>query len=357
VRARLTSTLFLVGALTLAAGRAWADPPPAQLWLAPGDPSLAEVTRSGLERALQARGRRLREVTSARAEEPRLAPELKRALEAYAALRLDEALAALRALSASAEKLGGADLDTHQLGELYLHLALCAQELGQNDAAWDAFVRSARIDPTRALDPARVPPRATTIHRRAQQELGQLTPVELELRLPQGARARIDGDEGHASGPVGRKLVPGPHFVRVDAPGFEDFRGMVTLNSRSEVFAPNLRTLEAPAIADEGEALSARLERAGDGWRLSLRGRQAGVTLEASSPVRAQSAEAVAARLVERVMGAPPPRRVPVYKKWWLWTVVGVAAAAGVAIAVPVALSQRGGVAPGSAGGALEPLR
>ena len=75
------------------------------------------------------------------------------------------------------------------VGDLYLHLALCAQELGQNDAAWDAFVRSARIDPTRALDPARVPPRATTSHRRAQLELGQLTPVELLRERGEGVRA------------------------------------------------------------------------------------------------------------------------------------------------------------------------
>jgi tetratricopeptide (TPR) repeat protein len=41
------------------------------------------------------------------------------------------------------------------------------------------------------------------------------------------------------------------------------------------------------------------------------------------------------------VTAAPPPKRTPVYKKWWLWTVVGVVAAgAATAIAVTVT-SQR----------------
>jgi hypothetical protein len=33
------------------------------------------------------------------------------------------------------------------------------------------------------------------------------------------------------------------------------------------------------------------------------------------------------------------PERTPVYKKWWLWTAVGVAVVAGVAIGVGVGLS------------------
>ncbi len=37
---------------------------------------------------------------------------------------------------------------------------------------------------------------------------------------------------------------------------------------------------------------------------------------------------------------APPPKRTPVYKKWWLWTAVGVVAA-GVAVGVGVGVSQK----------------
>jgi tetratricopeptide (TPR) repeat protein len=38
---------------------------------------------------------------------------------------------------------------------------------------------------------------------------------------------------------------------------------------------------------------------------------------------------------------APPPKQ-PVYKKWWLWTAVGVVAAAGVGVGLGVGLSSHG---------------
>jgi tetratricopeptide (TPR) repeat protein len=38
---------------------------------------------------------------------------------------------------------------------------------------------------------------------------------------------------------------------------------------------------------------------------------------------------------------APPPKQ-PVYKKWWLWTAVGVVAAAGVGVGLGVGLSAHG---------------
>ena len=36
----------------------------------------------------------------------------------------------------------------------------------------------------------------------------------------------------------------------------------------------------------------------------------------------------------------PPPARTPVYKRWWLWTAVGVVAATGLAVGLGVGLSQ-----------------
>ena len=43
------------------------------------------------------------------------------------------------------------------------------------------------------------------------------------------------------------------------------------------------------------------------------------------------------------VATAPPPRasQSPVYKKWWLWTAVGVVAAAGVGVGLGISLSQQ----------------
>jgi tetratricopeptide (TPR) repeat protein len=41
------------------------------------------------------------------------------------------------------------------------------------------------------------------------------------------------------------------------------------------------------------------------------------------------------------VSAAAPPKRTPVYKRWWLWTAVGVVVAAGVGVGVGVGLSQQ----------------
>jgi len=324
----------------------------------PGDPQIASAVRQGLSHSLAGRGRVLREQTLGEVTEPSLRADLAQALAAYQSLKLDDALASLQRLSGIAQRLGGGDLDTHALGDLYLHLALAAQELGQNDAAWDALVRAVRIDPTRALDPARVPPRATTAHRRAQLELAQLTGVELELRLPPGGHATIDGDDAHESGTIGRRLVPGPHFVRVDAAGYEPFRGMVVLALPNEIFAPNARALASAAFESEPEEIAARLDRVPEGWRLRLRGMSGGVRLEAAARVDANNASAVTASLIDRVLGVAPAKAPPVWKRWWLWTIVGVGVTAvAVAVAVPVALSTRNGSTPGSAGGVIVPLR
>jgi hypothetical protein len=45
------------------------------------------------------------------------------------------------------------------------------------------------------------------------------------------------------------------------------------------------------------------------------------------------------------VATAPPPRKTPVYKKWWLWTAVGGVVVVGVAVGLGVGLSGSSGPA------------
>jgi len=57
----------------------------------------------------------------------------------------------------------------------------------------------------------------------------------------------------------------------------------------------------------------------------------------ASPPSLSATTPNTAATAATLTASAPPKQHVPVYKKWWLWTIVGVAAAgaaAGVAVAV-----------------------
>jgi tetratricopeptide (TPR) repeat protein len=62
---------------------------------------------------------------------------------------------------------------------------------------------------------------------------------------------------------------------------------------------------------------------------------------EPAAPPAARASEPAAAPVAIQV-SAPPAaeRRTPVYKKWWLWTIVGVAAV-GVGVGVGVGLAQR----------------
>ena len=225
--------------LSLSSGALAAEP--AQLWMAPGAGELGVSVNHALQRGFAARGLGLEERTVEAARETSLREPLAEALSAYRALRIDEAADALTRLAAAAQGVGGGDLDTRSLADLYLHLGLCALERSNSELAWDSFVRAVRVDPSRALDPAQVPPRATAAHRRAQTELAQLPSVELELRIPADARAHIDGDDGHGPGSLGRRLVPGPHFVRVDLLGYEPYRGVIAVSSPNEIFAPTLR--------------------------------------------------------------------------------------------------------------------
>jgi tetratricopeptide (TPR) repeat protein len=43
---------------------------------------------------------------------------------------------------------------------------------------------------------------------------------------------------------------------------------------------------------------------------------------------------------VTREAPPPPPEKKPLYKRWWLWTAVGVVAATGLAVGLGVGLSQ-----------------
>jgi hypothetical protein len=168
---------------------------------------------------------------------------------------------------------------------------------------------------------------------------------------------RVDGDEGHGPGALPRKLVPGPHFVRVDLVGYEPYRGVVSFSAATETFAPVLRPLAAPTPTASDEARGyATLQRSGEGWRLSLRAAQTGVVLDASASVHRDDAGRVVRDLGDRIFGPPPSTGRPLWKRWWVWTVAGVAAAA-VVIAVPVAVTETRGSAPGSIGGSLVPIR
>jgi tetratricopeptide (TPR) repeat protein len=98
---------------------------------------------------------------------------------------------------------------------------------------------------------------------------------------------------------------------------------------------------------DEVRQLIARLERELAEERATKALPPPGVQSPKSEP--APTAVATPAPLTLTVTAAPPQRATPVYKKWWVWTVVGVAVAGGAAAGLAIGLSRSGGQTPTAA--------
>lgn len=90
---------------------------------------------------------------------------------------------------------------------------------------------------------------------------------------------------------------------------------------------------------DEVNATIARLE--GEIAEQKRRDRQAAEAAKAAAPPPATAALAPTPTTTTLVATAPAPtHRTPVYKKWWLWTIVGVVAA-GAAAGIAVGLTSQ----------------
>jgi hypothetical protein len=384
---------LLVGGAVFA-GVAWdagaTAGPPLVLWHPQGAGAVGEGVRAALEREAKARGCRLVAApvdAAAEHDSPSLAEALVAAVADYRAFKFAAAVAKLDRLAATAQASGGDELDVRQLAELYLYRGLSRSELLQNDAAWDDFVRAARLDPARVLDPAQFPPRAVAAYRRAVADAVALPLANVRVLAPAGARVRVDGREV-----TGAIAVPlGTHLLRVRAAGFQPFGGAIDVTASDERITPPLIPLRAPpadklvALAGGPPALVAVVETAlhvggatsGDEpagtrvraeWRLSVRAVATdGNARLLERAIDADSAAPAAAALVHQLLDAPTPsllpapsavatqprgRRMPA----WSWGVIGGAAAI-IAIIVPIAIIYGQSSPQGTIGGNIGPLQ
>ena len=240
------------------------------------------------------------------------------------------------------------------LSDIFFYRWLCKSEAGHAEAAWDDLVRAARLDPTRVVDSALLPPRAVAAYKRAADDVARMPRVELRVEVPPNAQGdatvRVDG--AAAAGPI--TVTMGKHFVAVSAPGYEPWSGVVNAQNATERVAPPLRAW-APLDGDRALALAGgsrrvivgALTRGAGGWQFVVRDlapdgsmRSDAAALPPEAPARATVAALVTrtAAAVPAVTGATrgaltatgpnqPARR------WWPWA-VGGAAAAVVVVAV-----------------------
>lgn len=178
---------------------------------------------------------------------PATAATLKRGIEAYDALRYDEAWATLDEARALADRTGADGLSQAQLADLFLYRGLVKIQQGELSAYWDELVTSVTIDPVRVLDPARFPPRVATELARVHQALADRKRATLAVDAPAGCTVRVDGAAASAVGSA-QPLV-GSHWVSVTCADRAPWGTRVELTGDQLVVARN--TALAPPTDDE----------------------------------------------------------------------------------------------------------
>jgi hypothetical protein len=260
---------------------------------------------------------------------------LRAGIEAYDALRFDAAAEQLDRAAADAAAHGAAGLTPSALSDLFLYRGLARQQRGDEAGGWDDLVAAAVVDPTRALDPVRFPPRAIEAFERARAALATRSRAVLRVQAATTCAVRIDGLERRQA-----ELVAGAHYVRARCPDRVDWGERVVVDAPTQVIASG-----APltAISDEDLLVQARL-LGGDAVivdatagapplvtarRISADGRErARASATAGTPA--------AAALLDELLAAPRPARSRWRSSPWVWAGAGALAAS--AVLVPLLL-------------------
>ena len=305
-----------------------------------------------------------------------LAALLARARERSAALEEAEAL---RLLS-RAERLLVRNADLPGLASYYVELqlgrAIAAAQMGEAALAEDALRRAAAVDPQRGLRAAEAPPdlvaRARAIAQRSRTAPEGRFRVEADAA---GARVFLD-DRALGEAPLTARAAPGPHLLRVEAPGRRAFGQLIDVfagdraplrialsphPAREELAQIEAHAREARLGALPGAlgALAAHALRptlwvlevgAGDRDRALLSVcREAGcggpLRLSPDRPLPGPEARPPAASLAEarRWLASVPagpialPVRPQLWEQWYLWVALGAALVLG-SVALGVAL-------------------
>jgi len=265
---------------------------------------------------------------------PATASTLKRAIEAYDALRYEDAWATLDEARALADRTGAAGLAQAQLADLFLYRGLVKIQQGELNAYWDELVTSVTIDPVRVLDPARFPPRVASELARVHQALADRKRATLAVDAPAGCTVQIDGAAASVVGSA-QPLV-GSHWVHVTCPDRAPWGTRVELTGDQLVVARN--PVLAPPTDDE-VLIQARLVGARAFVAVEIRS-GIGTARLVSADGRERDRRTVAITGdVTPLAGAVHELLVPVTKSHWYesrWTWAAGAAVIAAAILIPV---------------------
>jgi len=271
---------------------------------------------------------------------PATASILRRGIEAYDALRFDDAWATLDEARALADRTGAAGLTQSQLADLFLYRGLVKIQQGESSAYWDELVTSVTIDPVRVLDPARFPPRVASELARVHQAMASRKRATLAIDVAPGCTALLDGAAASAAGSA-QPLV-GSHWVYVTCPDRTPWGTRIELADDQRVVARNI--LVAPPTDDDvliqartvGAKAFVTVEvRGGVGTArlVGVDGRERDRRTVALTGDLAPLAGAVGALLT-------PPPKTHWYESRWTWAAAAAVIATAIAVPITVSASQ-----------------
>jgi hypothetical protein len=271
---------------------------------------------------------------------PATAATLKRGIEAYDALRLEDAWATLDEARALADRTGAAGLSQAQLADLFLYRGLVKIQQGELTAYWDELVTSVTIDPVRVLDPARFPPRVASELARVHQALQDRKRATLAVDAPPGCTALIDG--AAASAVASAQLLVGSHWAYVTCADRAPWGTRVEVTGDQLVVARN--TALAPPTDDE-VLIQARTVGARAFVAVEVRS-GVGTARLVGTDGRERDRRSVAitgdltllAGAVRELLA--PIAKTPWYETRWAWAAGAAVAAAAILVPLTAAITQ-----------------
>jgi len=269
---------------------------------------------------------------------------LQRAIEAYDALRYDEARAALDQARDLVDRTGAAGLSTAQLSDLFLYRGLVRVQTGDATGAWDELVASVVVAPERVLDRGRFPPNIVELFERARDETRhKQPPADLQIATPDGCTAYVDGVA--AAGKL--RLIAGLHWARTECIDRAPWGSRVDLPTTGLSVRADPLPYAPPPDADALVQARVSLAHAviitevhgtvATARKLSLDGRE----LDRRTVNVTGDLQPLALAIGDMLT---PEKHSPWYQSKWAWA--GAAAAVTAIVLVPITAAIAGGSTP-----------
>ena len=298
-----------------------------------------------IEVAAQARGAAVIDRSPSAPAVVETAQFLQRGIDAYAALKLDAAQAALDQARVLAEKTGAAGLTKTQLADLFLYRGLVKVAQGDDPGAWDELVTAITIFPTRTLDPEQYAPKVKELLARVEDDVLHKHPqAQLSVDAPPGCTVFVDGEA--VAGPILR--ITGPHWTRVTCPDHAPWATRVDLTTLDSHVVASPKPYEPPAEAEL--LVQARVSNAHAILVVEVRGQVATVRLlgidgreRQRRTVTVDPNLAAVAAVVDELLAPPVVATRAWYKSRWAWALGAAVLTAAIVVPITAAIAGDSG--------------